>query len=80
MNFFISRFIYGNGASKRHTSIILGHDLTGPGGQSKLLRLITGREFNTRPADLEAGMLTPRPKLTDYMNTIYTCQIGNFIF
>ena len=43
MSLFISRFIYCNSASKRQTSIIFGPDLKGPGGQSELLRLVTGR-------------------------------------
>ena len=61
MSVFISRFIYCNSISKRQTSIILGPDPKGPCGQSELFEARHWQELNPRPADLEAGMLTPRP-------------------
>ena len=61
MSLFISRFIYCNSTSKRQTSIILGPDPTGPCGKSELLETCHWQELNPRPADQEAGMLTPRP-------------------
>ena len=61
MSLFISRFIYCNSTSKRQTSIIFGPDPKEPCGQSELLRLTHWQELNPTPADLEAGMLTPRP-------------------
>ena len=61
MSLFISRFIYCNSTSKRQTSIIFGPDPKGPCGQSELFEARHWKELNLRPADLETGMLTPRP-------------------
>ena len=65
MSLFISRFKCCNSTSKRQTSIILGLDPKGPCGQSELLRLSHWQELNPRPANLEAGKLTPRPNCSD---------------
>ena len=63
MSLFISRFIYCNSTSKRQTSIIFGPDPKGPCGQSELIEAHHWQELNLnpRPAELEAGMLTPWP-------------------
>ena len=72
MSLLISRFIYCKSTSKQQTSIFSGPDRKeGTLWSVWVFEARHWQELDPRPADVEAGTLTPRP------NLLYKTQISN---